>query len=179
VDVHVRKLDAGDVTESFDCGDAAMNEYLQRYARKNQGQLYGVTYVCISPGAPEILGFYTIANTTIPRAGIPLELLKVLPKYQDIPAVLLGRLGVDRRAQGKKIGELLLSHCLEVCLHMTTICGARYVITDAYRAAVMFYRKYGFREIQGGASLATIKMFLDLKIVRSVLGPAKKPTGVL
>ena len=174
----VRKFEAADVTDPFDCGDAAMNEYLQRYAKKNQGQLYGVTYVCVSPTAAEVLGFYTIANTTIPRTGIPIELLKGLPKYQDIPAVLLGRLGVDRRTQGKKIGELLLSHCLEVCLHMTTICGARYVITDAYRSAAAFYQKYGFREIQGGASPATIKMFLDLKVACSALGPAKNPPGL-
>ncbi|HEV2989132.1 MAG TPA: GNAT family N-acetyltransferase [Candidatus Angelobacter sp.] len=164
----VRKLDPTDATGAFDCGDAAMNEYFHRYAKKNQGHLFGVTYVCILPPS-HLIGFYTIANTTIPRAGIPDELLRGLPKYQDLPAILLGRLAVDRRAQGKKIGELLISHCFDVCLQMTTICGARYVITDAYQSAGAFYEKYGFRRVQGSANPGTIKMFLDLKVVRAAI----------
>lgn len=168
MEVFVRKLEASDTTDAFDCGDGVMNEYFHRYAKKNQGHLFGVTYVCIYPPT-HVIGFYTVANTTIPRAGIPDDLLKGLPKYQDIPAILLGRLGVDKKAQGKKIGELLISHCFDVCLHVAKICGARYIITDAYASAVPFYEKYGFRQIQGNANPNTVKMFLDLKVVRSAL----------
>ena len=32
----VRKLDAGDATDRFDCGHPALNHYLQRYAWLNQ-----------------------------------------------------------------------------------------------------------------------------------------------
>ena len=166
MDVFVRKLQASDNTDAFDCGDAALNDYFHRYAKKNQGQLYGVTYVCICPPT-HVIGFYTIANTTIPRAGIPDDLLKGLPKYQDIPAILLGRLAVHRTAQGKKIGELLISHCFDICLHMTKICGARYIITDAYEGKTPFYEKYGFRPIVGNAHVGHIKMFLDLTVVRA------------
>jgi GNAT superfamily N-acetyltransferase len=173
VDVFVRKLDASDATDAFDSGDAAMNEYFHRYAKKNQGHLFGITYVCVYPPA-HVLGFYTIAATSIPRTGIPDELLKGLPKYQDLPAILLGRLAVHRKAQGKRIGELLISHCFDVCLHMTKICGARYVVTDAYKSAVAFYRKYGFREIQGSGHPKTTKMFLDLRVVRSSIDPQKR-----
>lgn len=173
LDVFVRKLDPADVVDHFDCGDPAMNEYFRRYAKKNQGQLYGMTYVCVCPQVNAIIGFYTIATTTIPRAGIPDELLKGLPKYQDIPAILLGRLAVDRKAQGKKIGEFLISHCFDMCLSMTKVCGARYIVTDAYESTVAFYRKYGFREIQGSRPKTT-KMFLDLKVVRSALELRKR-----
>lgn len=173
MDVFVRKLEASDATDNFDCGDAALNEYFHRYAKKNQGHLFGVTYVCICPPA-HVIGFYTIANTTIPRSGIPEELLKGLPKYQDIPAILLGRLAVDVKAQKKKIGELLISHCLDICLHLTKVCGARYIITDAYGETGSFYEKYGFRAIQGSANPHTKKMFLDLKTVRAALDLKKK-----
>ena len=128
--------------------------------------MFGVTYVCIwSPS--RVIGFYTIANTTIPRSGIPEEFLKGLPKYQDLPAILLGRLAVDQKAQKKRIGELLISHCFENCLHLTQICAARYIVTDAYPAMTSFYEKYGFRRIEGAANPATVKMFLDLKVVRA------------
>jgi predicted GNAT family N-acyltransferase len=173
VDVFVRKLQATDNTDTFDCGDAALNDYFHRYARKNQGQLYGVTYVCICPPT-HVIGFYTISNTTIPRTGIPDALLRGLPKYQDIPAILLGRLAVHRDAQGKKIGELLISHCFDVCLHMTKICGARYIITDAYEGKTGFYEKYGFRAIVGNLQPGQIKMFLDLAVVRTAYHQKRK-----
>lgn len=168
MNVSIRKLEAEDAISAFDCGDTPMNEYLHRYARKNQAQMFGITYVCIYP-PKDVIGFYTVANTTIPRDNIPADLLKGLPKYQDIPAILLGRLAVDRRAQGKKIGELLISHCFDLCLHMTKLCGARYVITDAYQSAMIFYKKYNFRPIQGSSGKATTRMFVDLSVVRSAL----------
>lgn len=145
-----------------------MNEYFHRYAKKNQGHMFGVTYVCIYPPT-QVIGFYTIANTTIPRSGIPEQLLTGLPKYQDIPAILLGRLAVDQKAQKKKIGELLISHCFDVYLHLTKICAARYIITDVYSAMAGFYEKYGFRLIEGSSNPHTTKMFLDLKVVRAAL----------
>lgn len=168
MDIFVRKLEASDSTDAFDCGDAAMNEYFHRFAKKNQGHMFGVTYVCICPPS-HVIGFYTIANTNIPRSGIPEQLLKGLPKYQDLPAILLGRLAVDKKAQKKKIGELLISHCLDICLHLTKICGARYIITDAYLAMEGFYAKYGFRRIEGSPNPYTVKMFLDLKVVRAAI----------
>jgi len=135
--------------------------------------MFGVTYVCICPPA-HVIGFYTIATTTIPRSGLPDELLKGLPKYQDIPAILLGRLAVDQKAQGKNIGELLLSHCLDICVHMTKFCGARFVITDAYGQMAGFYEKYGFSKIEGTGNLVTAKMFLDLKVVRAAYDLKKR-----
>lgn len=173
MDVYVRKLEDSDPTENFDCGDAALNDYFRRYAQKNQGLLFGVTYVCICPPS-HVIGFYTIANTTIPRNGIPDDLLRGLPKYQDIPAILLGRLAVDQRAQGNRIGELLLSHCFDVCLHMIKICGARYILVEAYPAMVSFYEKFGFRQLQGSGKPETTKMFLDLKVVRSAIDLRKR-----
>lgn len=42
----VRKLAATDQVDAFDCGQAALNQFLQRYALVNQKANSAQTYVC-------------------------------------------------------------------------------------------------------------------------------------
>ncbi|MBS0542836.1 MAG: GNAT family N-acetyltransferase, partial [Proteobacteria bacterium] len=42
----IRKLAASDVVEGFDCGQPALNQYLERYAFLNQRANSAQTYVC-------------------------------------------------------------------------------------------------------------------------------------
>jgi hypothetical protein len=78
------------MTRSFDCGEPFLNEYLKRYAIKNQEpHIFGATYVALSSDINDrILGYHTIANSSIPRVRMPEEVLKGLPKYSDIPDIL-------------------------------------------------------------------------------------------
>jgi GNAT superfamily N-acetyltransferase len=174
LDIQIRKLEVSDKTSDFDCGDAPLNEYLRRYAFSNQGKLVGATYVALDLPSSQIIAYYTIATTNIPRSAIPETLMKGLPKYQDMPALLLGRFAVHRQAQRKKIGELLLSHCLETCLHIAKLGGARYILTDAYESAVSWYERFGFAKIHGNSNPNTTKMFLDLAVVRSAIDHQRK-----
>jgi GNAT superfamily N-acetyltransferase len=173
LDVLIRKLEASDRTDDFDCGDGALNDYLRRYALSNQGYMVGTTYVSVCLPS-RIIGYYTIANTNIPRSAIPDGLLKGLPKYQDMPAILLGRFAVNRHDQGKRIGELLLTHCFETCLHIAKLCAARYLLTDAYESAVPWYERYGFTKILGSSNTKTTKMFLDFTVVRAAIDRRRK-----
>lgn len=171
MDISFRKLEASDRTADFDCGDAPLNDYLRRYALTNQGHMVGTTYVSVYLPSSQIIAYYTIAGTNIPRVAIPEKLLKGLPKYQDMPALLLGRFAVHRTAQKKKIGELLLAHCFDTCLHIAKFCGARYLLTDAYESAVGWYSKFGFAKVHGSSNPNTTKMFLDLAVVRGCYRP--------
>jgi len=171
MDINIRKLESSDRTTDFDCGDAQLNEYLKRYALKDQRRMFGVTYaaVCCEEPPCKVIGYYTLANTSIPRQGLPEEILKGTPKYQGLPAFLLGRLAVDKRYQGKDIGEVLLSRCFEHCLTIAKVSGARYLITDARESAVSWYERYNFRTIVGAANPDSIKMFVDLKVVAQAI----------
>ncbi|HRE17175.1 MAG TPA: GNAT family N-acetyltransferase, partial [Rhodocyclaceae bacterium] len=55
----VRKLVAADAVENFDCGQTALNQFLQRYALLNQKANSAQTYVCCH--ASEVVGFYSLA----------------------------------------------------------------------------------------------------------------------
>src|SRR5579862_5320476 len=90
---------------SFDCGKPSLNEFLQKQARQNADRDVGVTQVVVPlAGDPKILGYYTLVTRTIESVIIP---DKKLPRG-PIGVVLLGRLAVDKSAQGQGLGKRLL-----------------------------------------------------------------------
>jgi GNAT superfamily N-acetyltransferase len=167
--ITVRKLDIADaaMVNAFDCGDVPLNEYLKRYAAKNQElHRYGMTYVALSSEfVSHILGYYTIANSSIPRARMPEEVLHGLPKYADIPAILLARFAVNKNFAKRGVGHILMSHSLDLTLSASQISAARYLLVEAYDSAVAWYARYGFQGILGSVEPNKHKMFLDLKVV--------------
>jgi GNAT superfamily N-acetyltransferase len=171
MDIHFRKLESSDRTDDFDCGNPPLNDYLHRYALKNQRRMFGVTYVavCCNDQPCKVIGYFTLANTSIPRQGLPEDMLKGIPKYQGLPAFLLARLAVDKRHQRKDIGEVLLSHCFEHCLAISKVSGARYLIADAKLSAISWYERYNFRRIEGNQDSDSVKMFVDLATVSSAI----------
>lgn len=137
----------------------------------NQRRMVGVTYVafCHHQSRPRVIGYFTLANTAIPRNGLPEAMLKGLPKYAGLPAFLLGRLAVDKQYQGKQIGELLLSRCFEYCLTIAKVSGARYVITESLVSAASWYERFNFIHIQSDEASDYIKMFVDLQVIQSAI----------
>jgi GNAT superfamily N-acetyltransferase len=171
MDIQFRRLEASDRTDVFDCGNLQLNEFLRRYAVKDQKRMFGVTYVAVycANGLCQVIGYFTLANTSIPRQWLPEVLLKGLPKYQSMPAFLLGRLAVDKNHQGKHIGEVLLSHCFEHCLGISKLSGARYLIADAKESAVTWYERYNFRKIEESSTSHSTKMYVDLTVINSAI----------
>jgi hypothetical protein len=56
---------------------------------------------------PEVLGFYTLSMALLEGAEAAKVLAKKLPRY-PMPVALIGRLAVDERAHGRRLGETLL-----------------------------------------------------------------------
>jgi GNAT superfamily N-acetyltransferase len=164
----IRRLEQGDEREHFDCGDEPLNTYLKRYARQHQEkQLLGVTHVAVHDDNPRyIIGYYTLATSSIPIESLPGDVTSHLPFYVAIPVVLLARLAVHRDFEHQGIGPQLLANALERCREIGIHAGCRYLIVDAYPHRVSWYSKYGFVLIEGAEATAkTRKMFLDLQTV--------------
>jgi GNAT superfamily N-acetyltransferase len=70
----------------------------------------------VDQNSATVAGYYTLANTSIVIGELPTEIAKKLPKYERAPAVLLGRLAVDKNYQGKGLGIILLFDALRKCL---------------------------------------------------------------
>ena len=124
----------------FDCGEPSLNDYLHRFARQNTEKHLGRTYVALPEGENRVVGYYTVASGAVARESVP----ENLPHY-PIPALHLGRLAVDKTAQGQGMGELLLFHALRTAAQLServaVYCVEVIALNDAARS---FYQKYGF-----------------------------------
>ena len=168
--VVIRRLEERDEVEGFDCGDAALNDYLKRHAWTNQQKIsIGVSYVAVDETAPRtVLGYFTLAMASVRRDAFPGKYVRGLPPY-DLPLILLARLAVDRRFAGRGLGHALISEAFRISLRAADDVGCRCIITDAYRDRVSWYSRYGFVPIKGAAEAGPQRMFLDMRTVRAAL----------
>ena len=127
----------------------------------------GVTYVGVEVDVPNVVvGFYTLASSSIAKALFPRNVGRRLPPYSHVPVALLARLAVDQRFQGRGVGGQLLAHALNQALTIQRAIGCRGVIVDAYPSAVSWYQKCGFVRFGGApAGAPTQTMYLDLRAV--------------
>ena len=72
----IRKLRPDDGVESFDCAQAALNQFLQRYAFNNQRANSAQTYVCCQNGV--VVGFYSLSVGSVDHESAPTRVVKGL-----------------------------------------------------------------------------------------------------
>ena len=88
----------------------------------------------------------TLAATSVLLTDAPAALSKRLPRYPVIPATLLGRLAVDHRHRGRRLGERMLLDALARSLRNEIATFA--VVVDAKdETAATFYKAYDFRPL--------------------------------
>ena len=117
--------------QAFDCGDAALNEFLQRYARKSHELGGAKTFLAIDDtDSKTILGFYTLSPASIEYARTPQVVRRGLARY-DVPCFRLARLAVDRRVQKQGLGGQLLLAAGRRCLLAAAEVGGVALLIDA------------------------------------------------
>ncbi|AGX86926.1 GNAT family N-acetyltransferase [Candidatus Symbiobacter mobilis] len=149
----IRPLDSEADTARFDCGDAALNDYLRRYATQDVRRNVTRAFIA-SPleSSTRIAGFFTLSAASIQAETLPENLRKKLPRY-PVPVALLGRLAVDREFQGKGLGSILLADvCRKVHAASRTLAVAGIVVDAKSPSASTFYQHFGFLELPGQTS---------------------------
>ena len=127
--------------DGFDCGNQSFNQWLRRRASRNQREGSSRTWV-VTHGA-RVVAFYASATAVVAR----MEATDRAARHQPdpLPAMLLGRLAVDRPRQGKGLAAALLKHFLLKALEIAELTGLRLVMVHAQDSqAAAFYRHYGF-----------------------------------
>lgn len=138
----VRKLSAEDGVASFDCGEPSLNQFLQRYALLNQRANSAQTYVCCQGG--EVAGFYSLVVGSVEMSDVPERVAKGLARY-PVPVMILARLAVDTRCQGRGLGRALLKDALLRTLQAADIAGIRAILVHAKdEAARQWYARWDF-----------------------------------
>lgn len=155
--------------DNFDCGEPALNNFLQKLARQQAEKDFNRTYVAFNAGENKILGYYAISFGSIDFENWPANAR--LPRY-PAPVVRIGRLGVDFGAQGQGVGIALVRHAMQLAESTADKVGLYAVVVDAkHETAATFYTRYGFERFPD----QPLCLFLTLKVIRRALALAQEP----
>lgn len=159
----VRKLAATDQVDAFDCGQAALNQFLQRYALVNQKANSAQTYVCCQGDV--VVGFYSLAVGSVDPEAAPSRVMKGLARH-PVPVMILARLAVDKEHQRKGLGQALLKDALLRTAQAADIAGIRCLLVHAKDdAARRWYESWEFEP----SPTDPYHLFLMLKDLKSLL----------
>ncbi len=159
----VRKLATTDRVDAFDCGQPALNQFLQRYALVNQKANSAQTYVCCL--GDTVVGFYSLAVGSVDPQAAPSRVTKGLARH-PVPVMILARLAVDKEHQGNGLGKALLKDALLRTAQAADIAGIRCLLVHAKDdAARRWYESWEFEPSPTGP----YHLFLMLKDLKSLL----------
>lgn len=136
--------------ERFDCGNAALNRWLQQRAMANERQGVSRTVVICLDGGSDVIAYACLSAGAIVLAEVPGALRRNMP--DPLPVVVLGRLAVDLRQQGQGLGSALVADAMRRS-------GARALLVHAIdEQAAAFYRSLGFRPSPISASTLMLQL---------------------
>lgn len=162
--IRVEKLRADHPVTSFECGQDDLNRFLARFALPNQNANASQTYVLVSDDG--ILGFYTLVVGSVFPTNAPERLSRGMARH-PIPLMILARLAIDDRWQGKGLGTSLIKDAMKRTVSAAEIAGIRAMAVHAKddRAAA-FYRRFDFEP----SPVDPLQLYLLLKDVRRAMG---------
>jgi GNAT superfamily N-acetyltransferase len=128
---------------AFDCGKAALNIWLKRFARINVQNDSARVYIAHSCDRIA-LGYHALTAGSVNREDAPTRISHGLAAH-PIRVVVLGRLAVDLTQQGKGLGTTLLRDALIRIEQAADTVGVRAVLVQAIdETARSFYLRFGF-----------------------------------
>lgn len=151
--------------ESFDCGNADLNNYLRQIAGQHIRKSLARVYVACEDSDPtRIVAYYSLNICEIRSEELPEPFRKKFPRR--IPAVRLGRLAVARANQRQGVGELMLVDAMRKVIKVDAVVGAVAMLVDAKdEGAKRFYLKYKFLDLAD----RSLNLFAPIAQVRAAV----------
>ena len=130
--------------QNFSCGMPELDQYLRQQAGQDAARGFATVVLARAVDAPAaILGYYAFSAASVPIVSLPKEIAVKMPRYRNVPAILLGRLAVALSMQNRRIGSLLLFDALKrACAG--EIAWAVFLVEAKNERAAAFYEKFGF-----------------------------------
>jgi GNAT superfamily N-acetyltransferase len=143
----------------FVCAEASLERWLKQRALSNEGKGASRTFVVCHEA--QVVGYYCLSAGSVLHESVPGSLKRNMP--EPIPVILVGRLAVHSRWQGKGIGSGLLKDAVLRAINVSKEIGARALLCHAIsQNAKHFYEHYGFVE----SPIDAMMMMLDLASLR-------------
>lgn len=130
---------------AFRCGQVDLDDWFRKRAGQDDDRNVARVFVAVDE-AFGVVGFYALSALTISIPDLPEAVARRLPRYDAIPAALIGRLARDERVRGRGIGELLLADAIRRVLEANRSIAVFAIVVDAKdERAEHFYRGFGFQ----------------------------------
>lgn len=144
-------------SSAFDSGEPALDDWLRRRAWGNMQSAASRNYVVCPAGSATIIGYFALSMGQVLARETTGAMRRNMPG--NIPAIILGRLAIDRGFQGRGLGRAMLADVIRRSLRASAEISARLVIVHAISpAAEAFYLHHGFTRLP----VETPSLALDL-----------------
>ena len=165
--ITIRPLAKIDDRSEFACGEPALDEWFQRRAGQDERRHLARVFVAVDE-TPQILGFYSLSSYTVTLTELSPELARKLPRYEAIPAALIGRLARDQRAHGHGVGSLLLVDAIRRIIKLSETIAIFAIVVEAKNdRAAAFYEPFGFTR----SAEKSMRLYLPLATAVQAFAP--------
>jgi len=167
--------------ETFDCGEAELNNFIRTKALRHMKS--GISRTMVLPGTDvdengkrSICAYFTVTPGVVERESFSEREAKRLPKY-PVPVFLLAQLAVHTEKQGDGLGKVTLIKALEYLWNVHAYMPVYALIVDCLTEhAQSFYERYGFRSL--GTYRGRKRPFLPMKTVKRLFDdPGRRRCG--
>jgi predicted GNAT family N-acyltransferase len=162
----IEPLDKKHDRAAFSCEHDALAAYLKQRASQDLRKRVAAVFVLTVDGKT-IAGYYTLSQYAVEIGELPADVVGKLglPKYDLLPATLIGRLARSLEFKGQGVGELLIMAALKQALdHSRSIASVAVVVDAKDERAKIFYRRYGFIELPDHPR----RLFIPMKTVEEM-----------
>ena len=143
----------------FDCDHQDLNDFFSNDVLNYSAELLGKTYCFILDSDQKIIVCaFTISNDSIKTTHLPNNRKKCVTKsipvqkrMRSYPAVLIGRLGVNKNfrcidGEEERIGTQLMNFIKSWFIDSKNKTGCRFIVVDSYneRIPLKYYKNNGF-----------------------------------
>lgn len=131
------------ICNGFANSEPELDAWLTRRAYANQLNGASRTFVVVD-SQQAVVGYYALAAGAVSHQVATSAVRRNMP--DPVPVMVLARLAVDQRAQGRKLGASLLQDAVKRCALVSQHAGIRALLVHAlHDRAKQFYEHYGFQ----------------------------------
>lgn len=133
-------VDDDDVA-GFDSGEPSLDEYLRTRALANHVQ--GASRCFVTTREGPVVGYYALATGSVQHRDLAGKVRRNMP--DPVPVILLSRLAVDVKEQGRGLGKHLLRDAILRTIRVADSVGVRALLVHAlHDEAQAFYTRFDF-----------------------------------
>jgi ribosomal protein S18 acetylase RimI-like enzyme len=131
---------------SFTCGEPSLDDWFRKRASQDDRRNVARVFVAVDRARGHtVVGFYSLSTFTLALDSLPGELARKLPRFDAIPAALIGRLARSETVRGQSVGELLVVDAIKRVLAADPALAIFAIVVESMNdRASEFYRSFGF-----------------------------------